>query len=379
MSPFASSDMTRWEVVNVEGNKEIQRFIDFPRKLYEPEDSVQSPDQEQEILMGTHLLSGYFQTQSFLLCQNGNDIGRASLFFYPESPERAYLGFFEMEKERDGAAFFFSYLENYAKERGCRKISGPVNGSFWLGYRMKTNAFINPPYFGEPYNMPWYPSLWEENGYYVTDRYVSNIFPVFTKDGYNNPKYEKRLASFIARGYKIIRPNQNNWDRFIKDIYRMIVELYGDFPVFSPISPDDFCRQFDPLRLVLNFDFCRIAYYEKKPVGFVVTVPDYGNLVNGDLTWKALTKILARRTRCNRYVVLYMGVQPEHKGLGSAMSQILMEELRKRKASAVGALIHEGKVTRGYVRDYVSEENTYVMYEKRLKVHDDIAHVIRIS
>lgn len=65
--------------------------------------------------------------------------------------------------------------------------------------------------------------------------------------------------------------------------------------------------------------------------------------------------------------MLYMGVKSEHKGLGKAITQTIIESVRKKKAHCYGAFIQEGKVTENYVKDKISDQYEYLLYEKTIK------------
>ncbi|MBQ5455178.1 MAG: hypothetical protein IIT63_05065, partial [Prevotella sp.] len=62
----------------------------------------------------------------------------------------------------------------------------------------------------------------------------------------------------------------------------------------------------------------------------------------------------------------YMGVAPEHAGLGNALSELLKHELQRRNASSISALIHDGKVTGGFYRVLKTDETEYVLMAREL-------------
>jgi len=359
-----SCEKNTYTVVLFEKEPEkIKRFLRFFPKAAKRNNNFR---EEKHLLMGTHPLTPYFQIQPFFLYKNGEIIGKAALFFEKTPSKHCFLGFFEMENDTKGAEVFFKKMEKFAQEKGVSSIVGPMNGCIWLGYRMKISHFFEKTYFGEPDNPPYYSLLWIENGYRESNVYTSNIYPVFEKNGYRNPRFEKRIQSFVSQGYDFHVPKKKEWETVAGDIYELIMSLYASFPGFLAISKEAFFKQYSALKMILNFSFCRMVYFDKKAVGFFIAVPDYGTLLNGSLTPWVLLKMLYLRRFSRKYVVFYMGAEPEHKGLGAAMAQILIESLRKKKASAVSALIHEGKVTGGYAKDFSREQRKYALYQKTL-------------
>lgn len=67
--------------------------------------------------------------------------------------------------------------------------------------------------------------------------------------------------------------------------------------------------------------------------------------------------------RSSNYVLLYMGVKPEHCGLGNAMAQTVIKNVQKKRSTTIGALIKEGKVTQKYVGSKIITSNTYALLE----------------
>ena len=345
----------------------IENFISLPPKLYSAKQNPQNPEEERQLLLGEHTLSQYMRLVPFLLQQDNHIIGRAALTFYPENPDLAYLGFFEMRDDKKAAAAFLAALEGYARAEGCTCMVGPMNASFWLGYRMKADRFDELPYFGEPYNLPYYPQLWLENGYVVTDEYISNQYRQLQPGAYQNQHYEQRLQKFLQTGYVIRPPQKKHWETTIRDVYRMIVKLYSTFPGFSPIGEEEFIKTFSGLKMILDFSLCRMVYWDNRAVGFAITIPDYGTFLNDIRIWK-LPKLLWKRCHSRRYIVLYVGVEPEHKGLGIAMTQDLIQDFAVKRAVAVGALIHKGKVTQGYAADLIEKQSHYWLFEKNINL-----------
>lgn len=60
--------------------------------------------------------------------------------------------------------------------------------------------------------------------------------------------------------------------------------------------------------------------------GFFISIPNYGSLFSGRMTVWKLVKILRRRFFTKDYVMLYMGVDEEHHGLGKALAEAVMRE-----------------------------------------------------
>ena len=343
--------------------KYIEDFIRLPQKLYSRKTNMENPGEVRKLLLGTHPLSKYFAMHKFLIYDGEKAVGRFAITVYP-GDETAYIGFFECVNDSAVAAFLFRRARDFAKSHGCRKLTGPVNASFWIGYRLKTNLFDQPPYTGEPYNKDYYLKLFEDNGFAVCQHYTSNGYGVLSTQ---EPLYDDRYHKFLDKGYRIVSPNIRDYDKVVKELYELITDLYSDFPVYKDLSHRDFAKVFSDYRHIINMSMVKMAYYEDKAVGFFVSVPDYGNGVYHLRSLPNLFKLFSVKRKPKQYVMLYMGVDREHRGLGKALAGSIMEELRQSGLPSIGALARDGKPTQRYGEEHIERQYEYVLLEQTLE------------
>lgn len=340
--------------------KYIKDFLDLPKMLYGKKDNMENPGEVEALLRGNHPLSKYFIMNKFLIYGNQKVVGRFVITKY-DGDDTAYFGFFECINDKKVAAYLFEEAYKYARDNGYAKIVGPVDASFWIKYRIKINLFENMPYTGEPYNKDYYLELFKENGFEVCHHYTSNIYNKVVSD---EPLYDDRYVAFLGKGYEIISPKIEDFDKIVKELYDLLTVLYSDFPVYKDVSYEDFAKVFSDYRYIINMSMVKMAYYEGKAVGFFISVPDYGNKVYHLKNIFNLLKVLRIKKKPKRYVMLYMGVDQEHRGLGKALVGSIMEELRKNGLSSVGALARDGKVTQKYGEEHIEQCCEYALLEK---------------
>ena len=186
-----------YTVSELSGDKElVRKFLELPGRLYTKKEIMQQPEEERRILEGTHVLSHYFTVFPLLvLDERGTAVSRAVLTVYPEDPE-GYLGFFESEDCKEAVKLLFEKAESVAAAHGCRKITGPVDASFWIRYRFKNSCF-DRSYTGEPYNREYYVRLWQEAGYEIVERYYSNHYRIVGRC-YADPVFSSRLHQKLS-------------------------------------------------------------------------------------------------------------------------------------------------------------------------------------
>lgn len=341
----------------------IKDFLDLPGRLYDREELMQNEKEERAILKGTHVLSHYFTATPILVYADGKAVSRGILTVYPED-EVAYLGYFESENNSAAAGLLFHTAFEMARNMGLKGIVGPVDCSFWIKYRLKTNQFRSP-YTGEPYNKDYYLKLWEENGFQVWEQYGSNHYMVVENDE-GCEKYMERLAQKLEQGYEIKSPRPREFRRTMREVYGLLIELYSAFPAYKRITEAEFRKQFKYLKSILNYSMVKMAYYQGEAVGFFVSVPDFGNAVYGKIHLWQLPAILAKKKKPDSYVMLYMGVDPKHKGLGSAFAEVIRNELKTQRVPSVGALIRSGNYSQNYVGQLIDFAYEYVLLERRI-------------
>lgn len=342
----------------------LKGFLALPKALYPRERRTQDTKAEKAILNGTHPLSGEFTVRAYLAVDDGaSPQGRCVLTYYPDDPA-AYVGFFECVEDLDVCRALLSAAEAQARADGKEKLVGPLNASFWIGYRFKVENF-DEHFTGEPDNLPYYADFWEACGFTVSERYYSNYLRSPTPED-PSEKWEKRLQRALDKGYEIRSLERGKFDEALRDIYRMLVRLYAKFPAFKLISEEQFTALFGSLKYVVDYECVLLGYKDGELAGFFVCVPNYGTLVDGDLSLRDLPAILRIRRNCKEYVILYIGVDRKHLGLGGAFAQTIRQIGQNKGAGSIAALIHEGNGSGVFFRELTTHTARYVLLEKAL-------------
>ena len=118
---------------------------------------------------------------------------------------------------------------------------------------------------------------------------------------------------------------------------------------------------------IMNMSMTKLAYYNGKAVGFYVSIPDYGNLVYHTGNPVNIAKILMTKKKPKRYVMLYMGVDQQHRGLGKALVYAIMKELMASGLPSIGALMRDGKLTQTYANGDITGVYEYVLLERTIE------------
>ena len=199
----------------------------------------------------------------------------------------------------------------------------------------------------------------------MSERYYSNYLRCPTADD-PSEKWERRLQRALDRGYEIRPLTRAGFDGALREIYRMLIRLYSGFPAFKFISEEQFLALYGSLKYVIDYDCVLLGYKDDELAGFFVCLPNYGRLVDGDISLRDLPAILKIRRDCKEYVILYIGVDRRHLGLGGAFAQTIREIGQKKGAGSIAALIHEGNTSGVFFRELTTHTARYVLLEKPL-------------
>lgn len=113
-----------------------RKFLKLPSELYGRNEITQSKSTEKQILNGTHVLSSMFRIFPFMvLNEKTKPVCRCILTVYNED-ENAYLGFFEAYDDFEAVRLMNDEVTKLCLSLGRHVITGPVDCSFWIKYRM---------------------------------------------------------------------------------------------------------------------------------------------------------------------------------------------------------------------------------------------------
>lgn len=358
------------EIIECKTHKERKDFLDFPKKIYNNEYCPQDYKTEKQLLDGNHPLSSDFKIIPMLAYQVAYDtnevLARCIITLY-ENDDNAYIGLYESIDNTYVYTKFLHTVENKCRELGKKTMVGPVDASFWIKYRFKIDSDrpFKSTYTGEPYNKQSYLRMWKEVGFEIDNIYNSNLYREVTEKD-SSEKCKLRVRQMEAKGYKIENSSFREFDKDIRDIHRLITKLYSKFPIYKDISFEQFKKMFGYLKYVLNYNMIWVVKKDNEIVAFFICVPNYSELDKEKSTFKRIIKMLKIRKHPKEYVMLYMGVDNKHLGLGSALAEKTKEELNKCKATSIGALIQEGKTTNIYYKNLIVGKTTYVTLRKSI-------------
>jgi len=156
-----------------------ERFVEFAEDLYAGDMTWIPPihdEQVREVMSCEYAKNQTGSAYRHFIARAGNrTLGRLSAFINPKLKDAqgrcvATLGNFECIEDANVCAELLQAAEEWIRTASdCTTMWGPMNYDIWHGYRFMTKGFDRKPFCSEPYNKPYYPCMFEQNGYRVLD------------------------------------------------------------------------------------------------------------------------------------------------------------------------------------------------------------------
>lgn len=345
--------------------RQIEDFIELHNRIYPKNQRTQNAKELRLLLIGDHALSTTWETHAFLLYDEEKALARLLLTFYP-GDKTAYLGFIE-GVDNHALNSLMEEAETFANLKGTSKIIAPVDASFWISYRHVLSRNREIPWTAEPWQEERYTEVYENRNYSIAERYFSYSYKdSYIKSPEENKKIKKRYLDAIQEGYVFRNPKKGEFTSLLEDIYNLLMPLYADFPIYKKINYEAFKIMFGDMGKFLNRKAVELAFHNGKLVGFLLTIPDYGNLIYRKMTPLTIMRILFRKRFARHYLQLYMAVAKGHEGIGAALAHVQYSKAKISKIHASACLIHEGKATAIYGKKFVDDVTEYVLFQKFL-------------
>ncbi|HEV8582190.1 MAG TPA: hypothetical protein VGX68_24230 [Thermoanaerobaculia bacterium] len=246
------------------------------------------------------------------------------------------IGFFEALGWYDEAVGqLFREGIAWLRRAGAGAIVGPMDGDTWHRYRLNVGPFDDPPFLLEPYNPPYYESLWTASGFVPLERYYSKrIDPaavVAHLDG-------KRRAAEDA-GYRLRPLDPKRFRDELRTLYELSRRIFDRNFLYTEIAEAEFYRLYADARGLIDPDLVLFAQSPAgEDVGFLFGYPDRVRAVaamRGKRNLLAKLRFLRHRNEADAVDFKTLGVLSEH-----------------RRAGVAAALFHEGHrraVEKGYL------------------------------
>jgi hypothetical protein len=374
--------MKSFEVYPVTSAVEQDMFLDVPKLVYANDPNWVPPLRSDvaKKFKPENPFFGYGRLKQFIAISKGNAIGRIVAAVNDRLVERegksvGIVGFFECVNNFEVAQALIEKASEWLRSQGMTEVRGPIDLSTHIGCLFLADGFSSPPMIMMPYNPPYYPEFFEQDGWKKAKDAYAYDFPL--KDSLP-PEFEKGYNIACKSGVTF-RPLNTKGDAFEQDcisIYNLFTKAFSDNWSSTPRTQEDFLEEAKSLQSLVDPDVFPIAEYDGEMIGFWMGLPDYNialKHVNGKLNWLGILKFLWYRRQIDQGRVITICCLPEFR---RKMVPLALIYLGLQGGIKKGKPYKRAELSWVYEDNYPSRKlieasggfiyKTYRMYEKML-------------
>lgn len=270
------------DVRPVAGTEDLDAFVDFPRSVY-ADDPFWVPTIRPEVRKQLDRdRNPYYRRASrelFLARIDGRVVGTVAAILDGGEVDTAdartgFFGFFETIDNPAVATALIDAVRTWMRERGVRRLRGPVNGTPNEAAGVLVEGHDSSPSIWHGHTPPYYATLLEALGLDVSEEQVAYL--IETVDLALLPEEIRRVAERARRrpGVVVRRVDESAWDRDVEIAHRLYVDSHATIPGHRGMDREVFTRVAGSLRRVLEPDLALLVEVDGEPAGFSVTIPD---------------------------------------------------------------------------------------------------------
>jgi GNAT superfamily N-acetyltransferase len=355
--------MVDFHEVNLEDRRQVNRFLEFPFKVYKNTAQWVPPIESDARRMLDRRQNPFFlhSDASFwvALDSSGRVIGRIAALDHRNynlynKEKSAFFYLFECEERQEVAKRLFEVAIEWAQKRGLDKMIGPKGFSVFDGLGLLVKGFEHRPAFGLPYNPPYYPALIEGVGFQTEGELVSGYLNRFMEF----PEKIHRAARLIQerRGLTVAqfrsRKDLRSFAPKLKELYnRALVDTGGN----SPLTDEEVKTLADQMIWFADPRLLKIIYKDDQPIGFLLAYPDISaavQKVKGRLFPFGWLYLLIELKRTQWININGAGILDRYRGSGG--TALLFSEMHK--SVIAGRYIHADLVQIGVENERMQRE-----------------------
>ncbi len=232
------------------------------------------PQGQERAQLWNRLLTSPLCPRKALWLARANDTPMGIIAASIPHPGLGYFGFYEVKSDcgdrLEISTRLLSAAERWLRERGARKVLGPICLSTWFPYRVRTDA--------DPRSFDWEPAgtsataeLLRHSGYSVVATYhtlgVADLRCAMSQ-------WTEPLDRALAEGFRFERvPTADVSNRHLHEVHAITLKAFSGSFLFNPIGFSAFRRLYLPLlsdpSLAASLHFVRLRH--GRALGYLLT------------------------------------------------------------------------------------------------------------
>lgn len=327
------------EIKEVTTKSELRKFVDFPNNLYRDveqfvpafySDDLDDWDEKKNPAFE------YCEGKTFLAYRNGEIVGRIGAILSHKANEKwktKRMRFSQVDfiDDIEVSKALFSAVEEWAKEKGCDQIHGPLGFSDMDREGMLVEGYDKRNMFITYYNHPYYNEHLEKLGYQKDTDWVEYKIYAPEKDSDVAAKMHRIAERILKRGkyHKAVVKTRFGFGPYINKAFKLLNEAYA--PLYGTVEFNEgqikkYSSKFVPL---LNPKFCCFVLDENEDIAALgISAPSIAAAIkksNGRLFpfgWIGVLKAFAKNNALDMFLI---AVRPDLQGSG--LNAVVLDHL----------------------------------------------------
>lgn len=308
--------------------RHVNRFLEVSYGIYRNDPHWVAPllMDVRKVFSEANPLFQHAEMQLWVATRNGRDVGRIAGIVDQNHNQTyqhcdAFFGFFECENDAETSRQLFAAAFNWARQRGAKRVLGPMNPTTNDECGLLIDGFDSPPQLMMTYNPRYYETLVAAEGFAKAKDLLAfqlavagspreRLERIAAKTRQRNPQFQFRAVTRKSLGDDLVK---------IKEVYNAAWQKNWGFVPMTDAEIDFLAARLKPL---LVDGLVWLAETGGETAGFLLTLPDYNEVIK-PLGGRLLTPkilgllpyVLGRKLPLNCRVVT-LGVKEEHRNRG---------------------------------------------------------------
>lgn len=316
------------QLKRVASRKDLKKFIHLPQKIHAYHPNWVHPlymDERKYFDPRKNKAFAYSDTIRVLAYKQNKPVGRImgiinNRYNALKKEKTARFGYLETWKDEDVVRTLLNHVEEWAKEKGMKRIIGPYGFTDQDPEGFLIEGFQNRATVATYYNFEWMPRFVEKQGYtkdvdyYVYKVKVPEVIPEFYNRIYQRVQRKTHFEILEFTKKKDLKP-------WIVPVLSLMNECYTRSNIYGYTPLDekemhDLAKKYLP---ILDPRFIKIVHKEKKPVAFIIGIPDMTEGIQkakGRLFPFGFIHILRAAKKTKQLDLLLGAIKEEYRGKG---------------------------------------------------------------
>jgi hypothetical protein len=311
-------------IQRVTSRRSLRRFVDFAYRLYEPgryPNWVAPLRVAVEDALDERKNPFYHDAARalFLAERDGEVVGRIAAIenrahnrFHDDRV--GFWGFFECIDDQAVADALFAVAEEWLAARGRESMRGPMNPSTNYECGLLVEGFEHRPTFMTAWNPPYYDTLCARAGFAKAKDLLAFWFDGETT-GYALPEFVARQAERALTASRLTFRDMDprRFDEEVAGLWTVYNDAWEKNWGFVPMTRPEFLHMAKDMKNLLDPRFAFVAELGGEPVGFMLALPDYNEVLvrnrSGRLLPLGVPLMLWGKRRIRDMRVMALGVR----------------------------------------------------------------------